>query len=915
MPDILYFSQLNAIGTIPDNKIIAIQNNPFSGSKGFKATMLEVKDYVNAGRTGGKTIDGGDATTEILLLRNNAIDGLGMDILASGVMRSNIATYEALVIDDDDIPNKKYVDDAILIENIWDRVGTTISVHNAGDDIDFSTAGLLQSAQFDSTNIAYYDSHPTFTGTTDLIDKKYVDDALIQLGEKEVLTVATPGETDFTLTAAPANPDVVLLYVRGNFYDEGFGFTISGTSLTWLDPEGLTLETTDRVVVLYNYLLGASPLSLLWQKIGNTLKPVTLTDDVEVKDLTIGKVTSGTVAGKDGVDAAFASQGVGSVSLAALGTGDADMSSVGGAAKINSANPIEITGSFDSTKPLKYDVYVAPTLDPEFAPKKYVDDHESNGVWKRIGTTISVKNVGDDVDFSTAGLVKSGTFDSANISAYNTHPVFSSDTQIVDKKYVDDTHGALNAKTDVFTATAGQTAFTLSATPSGPDAIQGYWNGKYYPNGVGFTFVGTSLTWLDPEGPIGAGDEVVFVYDFTAPAWQILDQKQVYYVGDAGNDSNNGKSLEAPFLTLAAAGAAVLAQGPGTSNNFTIKVIGAPLYTGINFTIPRNTILYAPEALIEGNITVSRQAGLKLKDLIIPMGSSGLTIDPDSFPRFIDIDRIIDLGSGSTGITVNGVGPTYLRVRETLMVSGSKLFDGTDSAGVLFFEGDYVIEGIPSTAVPGFKSYTNIKSHTIASPAITEETRIINSSSNVLIEATAGNVTATSEAAKQISLYNGTTEAIRAKAGVIALPNTPLFRVRVTSQNTSVTGNSESHKINFQTKDYDQGDHFDLATDSFTAPIAGKYLFMGSIRLIGLTSSHTRGVAELIATSQTDALFELNTAAVMTPAGDIVWNGGAMIFDLAQGNTLYFNTRVYGGATVVSVATLTWLEGYLISAT
>jgi len=95
-------------GIVDDTWLLDIANPTVVN---YKGTALETKDYVNAGKVGGKNIDGGTLTTQTLTLRNNAIDDLGVDIEADGILHVNTVNYETLVTDDDDIPNKKYVDD------------------------------------------------------------------------------------------------------------------------------------------------------------------------------------------------------------------------------------------------------------------------------------------------------------------------------------------------------------------------------------------------------------------------------------------------------------------------------------------------------------------------------------------------------------------------------------------------------------------------------------------------------------------------------------------------------------------------------------------------------------------------------------------------------------------------------------
>lgn len=130
MADILYFADLTAIVTVDPTKILAVQTDPVTGIKGFKLTLAQAKDFVNAGLTGGKTIEGGTLTTETLILNNNATDNLGVTVNGDGSLSVNAPNYETLVTGDDDIPNLKKVNDLIpvgLTESFTVTIGGQLS--------------------------------------------------------------------------------------------------------------------------------------------------------------------------------------------------------------------------------------------------------------------------------------------------------------------------------------------------------------------------------------------------------------------------------------------------------------------------------------------------------------------------------------------------------------------------------------------------------------------------------------------------------------------------------------------------------------------------------------------------------------------------------------------------------------------
>lgn len=100
-----------------------------------------------------------------------------------------------------------------------------------------------------------YNSHPTFTADTQLVDKKYVDDlAGTQTPITEELTISSNGQTAFTLAQTPYTISYVNLFLNGQRRRYLVDFTVSGTSLIWNDPGGLTLKTTDSpLIVSYEY--------------------------------------------------------------------------------------------------------------------------------------------------------------------------------------------------------------------------------------------------------------------------------------------------------------------------------------------------------------------------------------------------------------------------------------------------------------------------------------------------------------------------------------------------------------------------------------------------------------------------------------------------------------------------------------
>lgn len=81
----------------------------------------------------------------------------------------------------------------------------------------------------------------------------------------------TPGQTVFTLSSTPNSSAAFALYLNGQLRQDIVDYTVSGTTLTWLDPNGLTLVATDILQARYNNSVG---FSTLWNDNGSDLRPV-----------------------------------------------------------------------------------------------------------------------------------------------------------------------------------------------------------------------------------------------------------------------------------------------------------------------------------------------------------------------------------------------------------------------------------------------------------------------------------------------------------------------------------------------------------------------------------------------------------------------------------------------------------------
>jgi hypothetical protein len=83
---------------------------------------------------------------------------------------------------------------------------------------------------------------------------------------------------------------------------------------------------------------------------------------------------------------------------------------------------------------------------------------------------------------------------------------------------------------------------------------------------------------------------------------------------------------------------------------------------------------------------------------------------------------------------------------------------------------------------------------------------------------------------------SGVTKMTISSAGEVTMPNQPAFTAMNTVSDSNVTGNTTSFAVvDFNAEIFDQGG--DFASDTFTAPVTGRYLLTGQARLFGYTAA------------------------------------------------------------------------------
>lgn len=174
----------------------------------------------------------------------------------------------------------------------------------------------------------------------------------------------------------------------------------------------------------------------------------------------------------------------------------------------------------------------------------------------------------------------------------------------------------------------------------------------------------------------------------TGLANALVTEEQIYYVGKHGADTNDGLTLERPFLTFGAAVAAATAQTPTSSNRFVIKSFDSGIYNE-NIELTSFVDLHAPSVTVQGGIELKADTTVKIKRLEIddtmgaflnigvlrrPPGSGG--------PARFEADSVV--ATGTADAAVNGAGAAIMiyEVKSTFTENGVGIGDGSTSGHI-----------------------------------------------------------------------------------------------------------------------------------------------------------------------------------------------------------------------------------------
>jgi len=123
------------------------------------------------------------------------------------------------------------------------------------------------------------------------------------------------------------------------------------------------------------------------------------------------------------------------------------------------------------------------------------------------------------------------------------------------------------------------------------------------------------------------------------------------------------------------------------------------------------------------------------------------------------------------------------------------------------------------------------------------------------------------------------------------------FGVYHSAGTANVTGDGTAFTMTYQTEVFDTGN--DFASNTFTAPVTGQYLFTCMVSLAGVLAAHTDGRIEIV-TTQGDQM-KIFAAGKIFESNTIVRPHISAIMDMDAGDTAYIRLTVYNAAKVVDL--------------
>jgi len=129
----------------------------------------------------------------------------------------------------------------------------------------------------------------------------------------------------------------------------------------------------------------------------------------------------------------------------------------------------------------------------------------------------------------------------------------------------------------------------------------------------------------------------------------------------------------------------------------------------------------------------------------------------------------------------------------------------------------------------------------------------------------------------------------------------PCFLASQTGDQTNQTGEGTVYTVTFTDTKFDQGSNF--SSPNFTAPVTGRYFFIVTVQVNGLTSSTTTGQLSLVVAGTSAATYRLvrGNFRAIADGGTVCGISGSCIVTMTATDTAHVTLTVSGGTKTVGV--------------
>jgi len=168
---------------------------------------------------------------------------------------------------------------------------------------------------------------------------------------------------------------------------------------------------------------------------------------------------------------------------------------------------------------------------------------------------------------------------------------------------------------------------------------------------------------------------------------------------------------------------------------------------------------------------------------------------------------------------------------------------------------------------------------------------------------------------QSVNFNDGTTAFDLQTAGNVSKPNQPGVLAYNSATDSNVTGADATTTIDFDTEVFDQ--NADFATDTFTAPVTGRYFVAYRVAVLGVTSAGDSSTLILITSNRNSSA--QNHAWNLRDVGDVVYSlTGSQIIDMDASDTFTITLQSGGestnvqdiqGAATLLTSVSAWLVG------